>query len=122
VVKRRRLAVLGQAPPTAPHAGGVLVMDETGDRQWDTKTAHVGRQDLDSLGTIANGVYPEQTPITGSTRGVHPVLQGVRQINVYPLLHGVGAPLRLGPMSTPAVGFASLRTQRTIGQKPVWYP
>jgi hypothetical protein len=85
--------------------------------------AHVGRQDLDSLGTIANGVYPEETPSTGSMRGVHRVLQGVRQINVYPLLHGGGAPLRLGPMSTPAVWvFASLRTQRTIGQKPVWYP
>ena len=97
--------MLGQTPPTAPHAGEVLVIDETGDRQWGTKTAHVGRQDLDSLGKIANGVYPEQTPITGSMRGVHPVLQGVRQINVYPLLHGVGAPLRLGPMSTPsAVG------------------
>ena len=66
--------------------------------------AHVGRQDLDSLGTSANGVYPEETPSTGSMRGVHRVLQGARQINVYPLLHGGGAPLRLGPMSTPAVG------------------
>jgi hypothetical protein len=96
--------VLGQTPPTTPHAGGVLVMHETGDRQWGTKTAHVGQQDLGSLGTIANGVYPEQIPITGSMRGVHPVLQRVRQINVYHFLHGVGAPLRLGPMSTPAVG------------------
>ncbi len=52
-----RATARGTRPDTAhrAHAGGVLVMDETGDRQWGTKTAHVGRQDLDSLGTIANG-------------------------------------------------------------------
>jgi hypothetical protein len=31
-------------PATAPHAGGVLVIDDSGDRKDGTKTAHVGRQ------------------------------------------------------------------------------
>ena len=30
-------------PTTAPHAYGVLVIDETGDRQWEIETGHVGR-------------------------------------------------------------------------------
>ena len=55
-LNQRRLAVLGQTPTTAPHAGGVLVIDETGDRKWGTKTAHVGRQYLGSIGKIDNGV------------------------------------------------------------------
>jgi len=75
VVKRRRLAVLGQTPPTAPHAGGMLVMDETGDRQWGTKTAHVGRQDWDSLGTIANGVVSVRSLWTDA-RMYAPPLEG----------------------------------------------
>jgi SRSO17 transposase len=37
-INQRRHAVLGQTPATAPHAGGVLVIDETGDRKWGTKT------------------------------------------------------------------------------------
>src|SRR5215471_181948 len=55
-VNQRRLALLGHLPLTAPHAGGVLVIDETGDRKWGTKTAHVGRQYLGSIGKIDNGV------------------------------------------------------------------
>jgi hypothetical protein len=34
----------------------VLVIDETGDRKWGTKTAHVGRQYLGSVGKVDNGV------------------------------------------------------------------
>lgn len=56
VLNQRRGAVLGQTPTTAPHAGGVLVIDETGDRKWGTQTAHVGRQYLGSIGKIDNGV------------------------------------------------------------------
>ena len=53
---QRRLALLGQTPPTAPHAGGALILDETGDRQWGTKTAHVRWQYVGSIGTSDNGV------------------------------------------------------------------
>ena len=40
----------------APHEGGVLVIDETGDRKDGTKTAHVAHQYLGSVGKIANGI------------------------------------------------------------------
>ena len=55
-INQRRFALLAQQPTTAPHAQGVLVMDETGDRTWGTKPAHVGRQYLGSIGQIDNGV------------------------------------------------------------------
>jgi SRSO17 transposase len=32
------------------------VIDETGDRTWGTKTAHVGRQYLGSIGKVDRGV------------------------------------------------------------------
>jgi SRSO17 transposase len=43
-VNQRRLALLMETPQTAPSARGALVIDETGDRKWGRKTAHVGRQ------------------------------------------------------------------------------
>jgi len=43
-VTQRRLDLLRADPLTAPHAQGVLVIDEHGDRKWGPKTAHVGRQ------------------------------------------------------------------------------
>jgi len=52
----RRLEVLRTDPATAPHAQGVLIVDETGDRKDGEKTAHVGRQYLGNRGTIENGV------------------------------------------------------------------
>lgn len=42
-VTQRRLDLLRADPLTAPHAQGVLVIDEHGDRKWGHKTAHVGR-------------------------------------------------------------------------------
>ncbi len=51
-----RLATLRALPATAPDACGALVIDETGDRKDGTKTAHVGRQYLGSIGKIDNGV------------------------------------------------------------------
>jgi DDE superfamily endonuclease len=55
-VNAQRLAVLCADPATSPHAGGVLVIDETGDRKDGTKTAHVARQYLGSIGKIDNGI------------------------------------------------------------------
>ena len=43
-VNARRLELLLADPATAPHGGGVLVIDDSGDRKDGTKTAHVGRQ------------------------------------------------------------------------------
>jgi SRSO17 transposase len=40
-VNARRLTITTADPCLAPHPGGVLVIDETGDRKDGTKTAHV---------------------------------------------------------------------------------
>ena len=55
-VTARRLELLRADPATAPHAGGVLIVDETGDRKDGDQTAHVGRQYLGNRGKIENGV------------------------------------------------------------------
>ena len=55
-VTARRLEVLRADPSTAPHEGGVLIIDETGDRKDGDHTAHVGRQYLGNRGKIENGV------------------------------------------------------------------
>src|SRR5215208_602195 len=55
-VEARRVELLRRDPATAPDADGVLVIDETGDRKWGTKTAHVGRQYLGSIGKVDSGV------------------------------------------------------------------
>jgi len=55
-VTMRRQELLRADPATAPHAGGVLIIDETGDRKDGSKTAHVGRQYLGNRGKIEQGV------------------------------------------------------------------
>jgi SRSO17 transposase len=55
-VNRRRAQLMLEDRRTAPDEGGALVIDETGDRKDGTKTAHVGKQYLGSIGKIDNGV------------------------------------------------------------------
>ena len=55
-VTARRLEILRADPATALHAGGVLIVDETGDRKDGEKTAHVGRQYLGNRGKTEQGV------------------------------------------------------------------
>ena len=55
-VNARRLELTWADAALAPHEGGVLVIDETGDRKDGTKTAHVAHQYLGSVGKIANGI------------------------------------------------------------------
>lgn len=55
-LNRRRLALLQTDPATAPHARGVLIIDDTGDRKEGKKTAHVARQYLGSVGKTDNGI------------------------------------------------------------------
>jgi SRSO17 transposase len=43
-VNARRVQLLCQDPATAPHDGGALVIDDTGDRKDGSATAHVARQ------------------------------------------------------------------------------
>jgi hypothetical protein len=55
-VNRRRLELLLADPATRPHDQGVLVIDDTGDRKAGSKTAHVARQYLGSVGKTDNGI------------------------------------------------------------------
>src|SRR4029453_11385692 len=55
-VNKQRIALLQADPATAPHARGVLVIDDTGDRKDGTATAHVARQYLGSVGKTDNGI------------------------------------------------------------------
>jgi hypothetical protein len=57
----QRLALLFATPATRPHAQGVLVLDDTGDRKAGTHTAHVARQYLGSVGKIDNGIVAVTT-------------------------------------------------------------
>ena len=60
-VNGRRLELLLAGPGTAPHSGGVLVIDDSGDRKDGTATAHVGRQWLGRYGKTDNGVVTVTT-------------------------------------------------------------
>src|SRR6266849_10455864 len=60
-VSARRLELLAADPATAPHEGGVLVIDDSGDRKDGTKTAHVGHQWLGRYGKTDNGVVTVTT-------------------------------------------------------------
>ena len=60
-VNDRRLDLLRADPATAPHGGGVLVIDDSGDRKDGTKTAHVGHQRLGRYGKTDNGVVTVTT-------------------------------------------------------------
>src|SRR5215216_6209404 len=55
-VNTQRLTWLFATPATRPHAEGVLVIDDSGDRKAGTKTAHVARQYLGSVGKIDSGI------------------------------------------------------------------
>lgn len=55
-ITARRVALLRADSATAPDGAGVLAIDETGDRKWGNKTAHVGRQYLGNVGKVDNGV------------------------------------------------------------------
>ena len=55
-LNERRLELLLEDPASAPDDGGVLLIDEHGDRKWGKKTAHLGRQWLGNIGKTENGV------------------------------------------------------------------
>jgi hypothetical protein len=55
-VNQQRIELLQADPAAAPHAQGVLVIDDTGDRKDGTRTAHVARQYLGSVGKTDNGI------------------------------------------------------------------
>uniref|UniRef100_UPI003872FC71 IS701 family transposase n=1 Tax=Streptomyces halobius TaxID=2879846 RepID=UPI003872FC71 len=60
-VNARRVELLLADPATATHSGGVLVVDDSGDRKDGSATAHVGKQYLGSVGKIDRGVVTVTT-------------------------------------------------------------
>ena len=71
-VTDRRLELLRADPVTAPHGGGVLIIDDSGDRKDGTATAHVGRQYLGRYGKTDNGVVTVTT-VWADERVYYPV-------------------------------------------------
>ena len=71
-VTGRRLELLRADPATAPHGGGVLVIDDSGDRKDGTATAHVGRQYLGRYGKTDSGVVTVTT-VWADERVYYPV-------------------------------------------------
>ena len=60
-VNSRRVELLLADPATAPHPGGVLVIDDSGDRKDGKATAHIGRQWIGRLGKTDNGIVTVTT-------------------------------------------------------------
>jgi SRSO17 transposase len=60
-VNDRRLELLAADPVTAAHEGGVLVVDDSGDRKDGHATAYVARQYLGSVGKTDNGIVVVST-------------------------------------------------------------
>jgi len=71
-VNARRLELLLADPGTAPHGGGVLIIDDSGDRKDGTRTAHVGRQYLGRYGKTDSGVVTVTT-VRADERACYPV-------------------------------------------------
>ncbi len=71
-VNARRLELLRADLATAPHGGGVLVIDDSGDRKDGVKTAHVGHQYLGRYGKTDNGVVTVTT-VWADERMYYPV-------------------------------------------------
>ena len=60
-VNAKRVALLKDEPATAPSAGGVLVIDDTGDCKKDSAADSVARQYLGLVGKIDNGIVAVTT-------------------------------------------------------------
>lgn len=71
-VNERRLELILDEGSTATNEGGVLVIDEHGDRKWGKKTAHVGRQWLANIGKTESGVV-SVTSLWADERVYYPV-------------------------------------------------
>jgi SRSO17 transposase len=57
-INRQRLELGLTDPATLPHENGVMIIDDSGDRKAGTKTAHVARQYLGSIGKVDGGIVP----------------------------------------------------------------
>lgn len=81
-LNRRRLQAWQANPALAPHAEGVLIVDETGDRKRGNNIVLAANQYIGKLGHTANGVVAVTSHWTDGTRhvpvGVRPYRPAVR--------------------------------------------
>ncbi|MFC4911443.1 transposase [Actinomadura gamaensis] len=57
----RRIALLTEHPATAPHGGGALLLDDSGDRKAGHATAFTSRQYIGSRATVTGGIVAVNT-------------------------------------------------------------
>src|SRR5258707_8902593 len=69
-LNRRRLAQWQAHPVLGPHAGGVLIVDETGDPKRGSRIVLAAQQYLGKLGHVANGVVAVTSHWTDGSRHV----------------------------------------------------
>jgi SRSO17 transposase len=69
-LNRQRLALWQAHPTLAPHAGGVLILDETGDPKRGHSIELAANQYLGKLGHLANGVVSVTSQWADGTRQV----------------------------------------------------
>jgi SRSO17 transposase len=90
-VNELRVRLLREDAATAPHDGGALVIDDTGDRKDGTQTAHVARQYLGSVGKVDNGIVAVTSlcrcPSAALRRGQGPGLGPLRRPGRYRRVH-----------------------------------
>jgi SRSO17 transposase len=60
-VNERRIRLLTEDPRTRPHEGGVLLLDDSGDRKSGHATAYVSRQYIGSRAAIESGIVAVST-------------------------------------------------------------
>lgn len=60
-INAQRLALMAEQPLLASNARGVLVIDDSGDREDGHASAHVARQFIGSRGNIDNGIVAVTT-------------------------------------------------------------
>jgi SRSO17 transposase len=69
-LNRRRLQQWQAHPVLGPHAGGVLIVDETGDPKRGSRIVLAAQQYLGTLGQVANGVVAVTSHWTDGSRHV----------------------------------------------------
>jgi SRSO17 transposase len=60
-INDRRIELLMKTPVTAPHGGGALLLDDSGDRKSGHATAYVSRQYIGSRAQVDNGIVAVST-------------------------------------------------------------
>jgi SRSO17 transposase len=109
-LNRRRLAQWQAHPVLGPHAGGVLIVDETGDPKRGHRIVLAAQQYLGKLGHVANGVVAVTSHWTDGSRHVPLGVKPYRPASRLP--KGRKDP---GFHTKPQLGWALIQEAQTAG-------